>query len=242
MGGAKAAAVRVLVVDDSSVDRKVVELLLRNHKGGAAPFHVTTVDSGKKAMELLGPKGRGKLDSSAAADANELTVDMVLTDYCMPEMTGYELLKAIKALRSPNPIPVVVMSSEKEPQRISRCLTAGAEDFIQKPLSSKDVQRLRNCSNARRPHSRQDASEARCESSSGTRRKPLAARKATSDSEKRSQSAGFAMALNNASSSELSHYFQYIFKLILLAYAVLCLRELLHRWSNGSFLSLWRCA
>jgi CheY-like chemotaxis protein len=39
MGGAKAAAVRVLVVDDSSVDRKVVELLLRNHKGGAAPFH-----------------------------------------------------------------------------------------------------------------------------------------------------------------------------------------------------------
>jgi hypothetical protein len=38
MGGAKAAAVSVLVVDDSSVDRKVVELLLQNHKG-AAPFH-----------------------------------------------------------------------------------------------------------------------------------------------------------------------------------------------------------
>jgi two-component response regulator ARR-A family len=38
MGGGK-PAVRVLVVDDSPVDRKVVELLLRNHKGGAAPFH-----------------------------------------------------------------------------------------------------------------------------------------------------------------------------------------------------------
>ena len=37
--GNPAAAVRVLVVDDSPVDRKVVELLLRNHKGGAAPFH-----------------------------------------------------------------------------------------------------------------------------------------------------------------------------------------------------------
>jgi CheY-like chemotaxis protein len=38
--GNAAAAVRVLVVDDSPVDRKVVELLLRNHnKGGAAPFH-----------------------------------------------------------------------------------------------------------------------------------------------------------------------------------------------------------
>jgi hypothetical protein len=43
----------------------------------------------------------------------------------------------------------------------------------------------------------------------------------------------------SASSSELPHYFQYVFKFILLAYAVLCLRELLHRWSNGSFLSLW---
>lgn len=83
-------------------------------------------------------------------------IDIVLTDYCMPEMTGYDLLKAIKverwracetsskilfsvsvfvssnvnlsiwisestqALGSPNPIPVVVMSSENEPQRISR--------------------------------------------------------------------------------------------------------------------------
>jgi two-component response regulator (ARR-A family) len=38
----------------------------------------------------------------------------------MPEMTGYDLLKAIKALSTPNPIPVVVMSSENEPQRINR--------------------------------------------------------------------------------------------------------------------------
>jgi len=70
--GNPAAAVRVLVVDDSPVDRKVVELLLRNHKGGAAPFHVTAVDSGRKAMELIGPKGQGKLGSSDT-DANVST-------------------------------------------------------------------------------------------------------------------------------------------------------------------------
>ncbi|KAK8462421.1 hypothetical protein SEVIR_1G203200v4 [Setaria viridis] len=181
-GKAAAAAVRVLVVDDSPVDRKVVELLLRNHKGGAAPFHVTAVDSGKKAMELLGPKGQGRLDSSAA-DANELTVDIVLTDYCMPEMTGYDLLKAIKALSSPNPIPVVVMSSENEPQRISRCLTAGAEDFILKPLKSKDVQRLRNCSNSAKPKGADDAHQ--CKSLSSRRK---------ITSEQRSQITRLAMA------------------------------------------------
>ncbi|WVZ75034.1 hypothetical protein U9M48_023130 [Paspalum notatum var. saurae] len=203
-GEPAAAAVRVLVVDDSPVDRKVVELLLRNHKGAAAPFHVTAVDSGKKAMERL--------------TAELAAVDVVLTDYCMPEMTGYDLLKAIKALGSPNPIPVVVMSSENEPQRISRCLTAGAEDFILKPLRSKDVQRLRDCSGA------------------GGRRRPT-----------RDAAAGAAPppCASSSSSTELSHYFQFqlLFKLVLLAYAVLCLGELLHRCSNGgSFLSLWSSA
>jgi two-component response regulator (ARR-A family) len=44
----------------------------------------------------------------------------------------------------------------------------------------------------------------------------------------------------NASSIEVSHYLQFLFKFVLLAYAVLCLSELLHRWSNnGSVLSLW---
>ena len=49
----------------------------------------------------------------------------------------------------------------------------------------------------------------------------------------------FSLQVLNASSIELSHYFQFLFKFILIAYAVLCLGELLHRWSSGSFLSLW---
>jgi len=237
--GKAAAVVRVLVVDDSPIDRKVVELLLRNHKGGAAPFHVTAVDSGKKAMEHLRLMEQDSLDSSAA-HANELTVDIVLTDYCMPEMTGYDLLKAIKALSSPTPIPVVVMSSENEPQRISRCLTAGAEDFILKPLKTKDVQRLRNCSksNAAARPPKDDADAHQCKSLSSIR-------KLRSDQNQiampghRSQLTGLTMVLH-ASSIEVSHYLQFLFKFVLLAYAVLCLSELLHRWSNnGSVLSLW---
>nr|CAE02513.1 P0076O17.11 [Oryza sativa Japonica Group] len=100
---------RVLLVDDSPVDRRVVQLLLSS-SACAGSFHVIAVDSAKKAMEFLGLKEEGK----------EQAIDMVLTDYCMPEMTGYELLKAIKALSPLKPIPVIVMSSENEPQRISR--------------------------------------------------------------------------------------------------------------------------
>ncbi|AQK53039.1 Two-component response regulator ARR16 [Zea mays] len=210
-GEVKAApAVRVLVVDDSPVDRKVVELLLRNHnhQGGAAPFHVTAVDSGKKAMEHLRLMEQGGQLDSCAADAN--------------------------ALSSPNPIPVVVMSSENEPQRISRCLTAGAEDFILKPLKTKDVQRLRNCSSAARP--RDDAAH-QCESLRRSSRK-LRSDQVAAPGHRSQPTTGLTMVLH-ASSIELSHYFQFLLKFVLLAYAVLCLTELLHRWSNGSVLSLW---
>nr|XP_018683088.1 PREDICTED: two-component response regulator ORR2-like [Musa acuminata subsp. malaccensis] len=62
----------------------------------------------------------------------------------MPEMTGYDLLKAVKEQSCQKPIPVIVMSSENEPQRINRCRAIGAEDFIIKPLQANDVLRLRS--------------------------------------------------------------------------------------------------
>ncbi|XP_066380629.1 two-component response regulator ORR1-like [Miscanthus floridulus] len=171
---------------------------------------------------------------------------MVLTDYCMPEMTGYDLLKAIKALNPLKPIPVIVMSSEDEPQRISRCLNAGAEDFIVKPLQSKDVQRLRNCSTAAARPTKGGA--APCEAAAVAKRNnkpplvlpPSAA--ATSPSGRRANLAGVAMVLHS-SSVELSQYLPLLLKLVVLAYAILCLGELLHRWSSGGrcSLSLW-CA
>ncbi|CAD6263605.1 unnamed protein product [Miscanthus lutarioriparius] len=226
---------RVLLVDDSPVDRRVAQLLLSSNSC-AGSFHVIAVDSAKKAMEFLGLKDGG---------GKEQAIDMVLTDYCMPEMTGYDLLKAIKALTPLKPIPVIVMSSEDEPQRISRCLNAGAEDFIVKPLQSKDVQRLRNCSTAARPSSKGAAPCEAASVASKRNNKPLvlpASAAATSPSGRRANLAGVAMVLHS-SSVELSQYLPLLLKLVVLVYAVLCFGELLHRWSSGGrcSLSLW-CA
>ncbi|KAJ6849418.1 two-component response regulator ORR1-like [Iris pallida] len=128
---------RVLVVDDSPIDRTIVERLLK--KSGES-FEVITVDSGKKAMEVLG-LDEGKARSP---DASDLKIDIVLTDYCMPGMSGYDLLKAVKEHSCPKSIPVVIMSSENEPQRITRCRAIGAQDFILKPLQTNDVKRLKD--------------------------------------------------------------------------------------------------
>ncbi|CAL5020386.1 unnamed protein product [Urochloa decumbens] len=112
----------VLAVDDSIVDRAVISRLLRSSK-----YRVTTVDSGKRALEVL------------SLDRN---VHMIITDYCMPEMSGYDLLKRVKESAELREIPVVIMSSENSPTRIQMCLEEGAEEFLIKPVRPSDVSRL----------------------------------------------------------------------------------------------------
>ncbi|CAO2040060.1 unnamed protein product [Urochloa humidicola] len=113
----------ILAVDDSIVDRAVISRLLRSSK-----YRVTTVDSGKRAMEVL-----------SLQDSN---VHMIITDYCMPEMSGYDLLKRLKESAELRDIPVVIMSSENSPTRIRMCLEEGAEEFLIKPVRPSDVSRL----------------------------------------------------------------------------------------------------
>ncbi|CAN1321147.1 Two-component response regulator ARR3 [Linum perenne] len=125
--------VHVLAVDDSLIDRKVIERLLRKKS-----YKVTAVDSGIRALEFLGFDGEEKRSSSSL----KIKVDLIITDYCMPEMTGYDLLKKIKGSSNFSEIPVVIMSSENVMTRIDRCLEEGAEDFIVKPVKPSDVERL----------------------------------------------------------------------------------------------------
>lgn len=124
----------VLAVDDCLIDRRVIERLLKTDS-----FKVTTVDSATRALEILGV---GEEQSTSACH-NAFNFNMIITDYCMPGMTGYDLLKKVKEIKSLKEIPVVIMSSENVPQRIQRCLAEGAEDFIIKPVQLADIKRLR---------------------------------------------------------------------------------------------------
>ncbi|KAJ0678425.1 putative response regulator and transcription factor RR-A-type family [Helianthus annuus] len=137
--------VHVLAVDDSLVDRKVIERLLKItscKETYVLPEYVTVtaVESGWRALQYLG------LDQEKTSPdfVNGLKVDLIITDYCMPGMTGYELLKKIKGSATFREVPVVIMSSENVVARIDRCLEEGAEDFIVKPVKLSDVKRLKD--------------------------------------------------------------------------------------------------
>ncbi|KAF7825163.1 two-component response regulator ARR17-like [Senna tora] len=75
---------------------------------------MTTAENGPRALELLG---------LVADEQNLLSrskVNLVITDYCMPGMTGYEVLKKIKESSIMKEVPVVIMSSENVPTRINK--------------------------------------------------------------------------------------------------------------------------
>ncbi|XP_047317290.1 two-component response regulator ORR3-like isoform X1 [Impatiens glandulifera] len=142
MGMAVQSKFHVLAVDDSVIDRRLIEMLLKT-----SSYQVTTVDSGTKALEFLGWHEEGIIDPNHQSvppniHQQEVEVNMIITDYCMPGMTGYDLLKKIKESSSLKDIPVVIMSSENVPSRISRCLEEGAEEFFLKPVKKSDVNKL----------------------------------------------------------------------------------------------------
>ncbi|GLJ49783.1 hypothetical protein SUGI_1057200 [Cryptomeria japonica] len=133
----------VLAVDDSPVDRKIIERLLGN-----SSYKVTSVDCVRKALEFLGLE-----DDCQGLNVDKIKVNMIVTDYNMPGLTGYDLLRRVKESSTLNDIPVVIMSSENVESRTRRYLSGGAEEFILKPVRLSDVERLRSHILKRQPSS-----------------------------------------------------------------------------------------
>jgi two-component system, cell cycle response regulator len=109
---------RVLVVDDSPVNRMVLTKALS--ADGHTPV---TAENGLQALELLGSN-------------DESPVDVVLLDLEMPELDGYETLARIKADDGLRHLPVIVISSVDELDSVVRCIENGATDYLPKPFDA----------------------------------------------------------------------------------------------------------
>ncbi|XP_031114505.1 two-component response regulator ARR17-like [Ipomoea triloba] len=131
------AVMHVLAVDDSTVDRTIVEKLFK-----AASCKVTTAENGLRALEYLGLLAGD--DQNNSPNTNVPKLNLIITDYSMPEMNGYEFLKKVKGSAMFKDVPVVVMSSENTPSQINQCMEAGAKKFILKPLKQADVNQLKS--------------------------------------------------------------------------------------------------
>ena len=113
--------VRTLIVDDSSVMRKIVERSLR--QAGIDPMVVHEASSGIEGLDVLKAK----------------QVDLILSDINMPSMDGLEFLRQIRAQNLAPGVPVVMITTESSEEHVKQAILAGARGYIRKPFTADQV-------------------------------------------------------------------------------------------------------
>ncbi len=106
-----------LVVDDSSVIRKVARRILEGLE-----FQIVEAENGEEAIEAC----------------LQQIPDAILLDWNMPKMDGYEFLRALRRLPGGDKPKVVFCTTENDVAHIARALHAGANEYIMKPFD-KDI-------------------------------------------------------------------------------------------------------
>lgn len=114
---------RVLVVDDDEVTTAVLE-----HSLLEFGYDVTVARNGREAFKLL----------------RSGEIRMVVSDWCMPEMSGLELCRRIRHRPSGTYVYIIMLTSNSSTRDVVEGLNAGADDYITKPFQPEELQvRLR---------------------------------------------------------------------------------------------------
>lgn len=116
-----AAGMKALVVDDSSLARKHISRVLTGMD--IPPSNIDTAENGAEALELI----------------NRNYYDFVVSDYNMPVMDGKELLDRIRQESSQSSIPVLMVTSEQDQNRLAAVQGAGVSAICDKPFEPSTI-------------------------------------------------------------------------------------------------------
>jgi two-component system chemotaxis response regulator CheY len=111
------SGIRALIVDDSSVMRKVIERCLQ--QSGIDVGQVYNASNGMEGLAVI----------------NQNAVDLVLTDINMPVMDGLEFVRQLQAMDNAKNIPVVMITTEGGEKQVIEALSLGAKGYIRKPFT-----------------------------------------------------------------------------------------------------------
>lgn len=110
---------KILAVDDFSTMRRIVRNILRQ----LGYNNISEAEDGVAALESL------KQDP----------VDFVISDWNMPNMTGLELLKAVRADANLKDIPVLLVTAEALKDNVVEAVKSGASGYIVKPFTAETL-------------------------------------------------------------------------------------------------------
>jgi two-component system chemotaxis response regulator CheY len=115
------SSLRALIIDDSSVMRKIVERSLR--QAGIELTQVFEAGNGAEALGVL----------------KETQVDLILCDINMPVMDGLEFIKQLPGVANAKGVPVVMITTEGSESHVVQALSCGARGYIRKPFTPEQV-------------------------------------------------------------------------------------------------------
>ena len=113
------AGKKVLIVDDDIRNIFAMTSMLERYK-----MDVQSAETGKAALDLL---------------QSEPETDLVLMDIMLPEMDGYETMRAIRKMYGFEQLPIIALTAKAMKGDREKCIDAGASDYIAKPV---DTERL----------------------------------------------------------------------------------------------------
>ncbi len=112
---------KALVVDDSRAVRIILSRILAE-----SGFDVVAAADGKEALALMDREAGG--------------LQLVMVDWNMPELSGLEFVRAVRARPEFNGVRLLMATTETEIEQMARALEAGADEYLMKPFAPEAVQ------------------------------------------------------------------------------------------------------
>lgn len=106
---------KVLVVDDFATMRKIVKNVLKQIN----IENVVEAENGKHALNVLKSE----------------EIDLIISDWMMPEMTGIEFLKVCKEDEEKKKIPFIMVTAEGQKDSVMEAIKSGVDNYIVKPFT-----------------------------------------------------------------------------------------------------------
>ena len=114
-------SMKILVVDDLSTMRRLIKNILKQ----IGFTNVDEAENGQAALAKIGDGGN---------------YDFVISDWNMPEMTGIELLKQVRANEATKDLPFLMVTAEAKKENVVEAVKAGVNNYIVKPFTAEVLQ------------------------------------------------------------------------------------------------------
>jgi len=112
-------SIKVLIVDDFATMRRILKNILKQ----IGFKNLVEADDGTSAWEIL----QGQ------------TIDLIISDWNMPKMTGLELLKKVRASDQYKRTPFLMVTAEAQKQNVIEAVQAGVSNYVVKPFTAEAI-------------------------------------------------------------------------------------------------------